>query len=169
MVTLDKPSPHDTGLVRRIMSNLKFSCKRDYLRKRFVIRWCVIFFVLFLVLQYLAKSRFKVDFRFGEHHDHDKIVEFKKSDHVAIMERDAQEQMLQNLGGLHPPNKDNFEVNDYDKGDPIQQPQQRQQIKEPPKKEAEKVHAFVGDTKLTPLYLDFIDVNQPWDKKAEVY
>ena len=166
MVTLDKPSNH-SALVGRIFNNLKQSCRRDYLRKRFIIRWLVILVVVVLLVQYFAKGRLNVDVRFGVQHEHSGVVEFKREARADIeyAETDISNQLHNLPQGLQPPRQDNLAVQQHEQN-------VKKEELPPPKEEVkkdEKIHAFVGKANLPPVYLDFIDVNQPWDKAAEVY
>ena len=142
-----------------------------------MVRCGVALFVLFLFVQLTGKSVIKFDIHFGDpDHEHENFLEYKrdfddnnfrKRDNQAYneaVEKKAQEEMLQNLGGLQPPKKENALVN---------QNAVNNVEKEKPKEvvapaEPEYVHAFTGKTKLPPVYLDFVDLNQPWDKALEV-
>ena len=159
MVTLDK---QERSVYSRVLHNLRLTCKRDFCRKRFIIRWTVIAVVLVLIVRTVGKSNFSVDIQLGDpHHHHDHILEIKQAEgngkHVVIvdpLEKQNQQQMLENLnGGLQPPKQDNFV---------------QVELREAPKEEEELVHAFTGPTNQEPIYLDFIDRNLPWDKQAEV-
>ena len=163
MVTLDKPEP---SFFSQICQNFQMSCKRDYLRKRFVVRFGLLLLVLFLLVQLTGKSIIRFDVHFGEpDHQHESFFEYKsdinEDNRRAAIEKRAQDEMLQNLGGLQPPNKDNA----------VQKVLEPEKPKEPEKivpVEPEFVHAFTGETKQSPVYLDFVDLNQPWDKAQEV-
>ena len=168
MVSLDdkqKPS-----LLSQIFHAL--TCRRDFLRKRFIVRCGLLLLGLFIFLRLFGKSGINVDIQFGEpDHTHESFFEYKRDNnrqeninneaYQKKIERRAQDEMLQNLGGLQPPKKDNAIVKAIEPVIP----------KEPEKVapiEPEFVHAFVGKTKLPPVYLDFVDLNQPWDKAQEV-
>ena len=135
-------------------------------------------FVLFLFVQLTGKSVIKFDIHFGDpDHKHENFLEYKrdfgdnnfrKRDNQAYneaQEKKAQEEMLQNLGGLQPPKKENALVHQNAINAEKEKP--KEVVRVAPA-EPEYVHAFTGKTKLPPVYLDFVDLNQPWDKALEV-
>ena len=112
-----------------------------------------------------------MDVRWGEpDHDDHAFLEVKRGERHQVVVVDPEEEkqqnaMLQNLGGMKVPAKEQvvekraaLEVRGFGGGDGIQLPV----------KKMEFVHAFTGETKMRPEYLDYIDRNQPWDTAAEV-
>lgn len=120
---------------------------------RFIIRWGLVLFLLFLVIHLLGKSDIRIDVNYGDPHDHHhgkKRLSAQEADMT-----DGWEKIVFNPRerGI-PPNKNVVPGN---QGVAKKQDGSGESF----------VLAYTGKKNLPPIYLDFIDRNQPWDKTLE--
>ena len=149
----------ESNTTGQICQNLIHTCKRDILRRRFIVRWGLLLFFIILFVHFMGKSVIRFEIDYGDSLQK-KNPESKRSaddssegwEKVVFnpREREAQKEMLDNLAGVLPQKKDNA----------VRQEVARDQ--------QNLIHAFTGKTNLPPIYLDYVDLNQPWDKKLEV-
>ena len=108
-------------------------------------RWGLLISVLILIIHLLGKSAIRFDVSYGDPHL-EKSSEFRRRANDPPHEA-VEKEILKKFDRLKVPKKDNVV---------------RQQ------EEPKFVHAFTGKTNLPPVYLDYVDMNQPWDKELEV-
>ena len=110
-------------------------------------RWGLLISALILVVHLLGKSVIRFDVNYGDPHP-EKSSEFRRRANDPPHEA-VQNEILKKFDRLKLPVRQEDNV--------------VQQVEEP-----KLVHAFTGKTNLPPVYLDYVDMNQPWDKELEV-
>ena len=115
-------------------------------------RWGLLISALILAIHLLGKSVIRFDVNYGDPHP-EKSSEFRRRANDPPHEA-VQNEILKKFDRLKLPKNDHVVR---------QEDNIAQQVDEP-----KLVHAFTGKTNLPPVYLDYVDMNQPWDKELEV-
>lgn len=144
--------------------NLYLTCKRDIFRKRFVVRWGLLIFLTVLVINMFGKTKIKFDIRFGDRHEkravdtgvgwEDVVFNPKRNQRNEELREEKQREEKQR----EEKQKDEDQWRNSVVKDENEQVASQERF----------IPAFTGKSNLPPVFLDYIDITEPWDKQMEV-